>query len=123
MADKNKLKNARLLRRKRSIRHKVVGTGERPRLTVFISGKHCYAQVIDDHAGRTLAAAGTLGKTGVAEGKTGANVEAAAKVGSAVAEKAKAAGVSRVAFDRNGRQYHGRVKALADAAREGGLDF
>ena len=123
MADKNKLKNARLLRRKRSIRHKIVGTEERPRLTVFASGRHTYAQVIDDHAGRTLAAAGTAGKSAPTDGKTGANVEAAKAVGKAVAEKARAAGVTKVAFDRNGKQYHGRIAALADAAREAGLQF
>ena len=100
-----------------------MGTADRPRLTVFPSGKHMYAQVIDDMAGRTLASAGTLGKSGVADGKTGANVEAAKLVGTAVAEKAKAAGVTTVRFDRNGRRYHGRVKALADAAREAGLEF
>jgi large subunit ribosomal protein L18 len=122
MADKNKLKAKRLLRRKRSIRHKILGTAERPRLSVFPSGKHMYAQVIDDMAGRTLASAGTLGKTGVAEGGT-ANVEAAKAVGKAVAERAKEAGVAQVAFDRNGRRYHGRVKAVADAAREAGLQF
>ncbi len=122
MADKNKAKAVRLLRRKRSIRHKLMGSPERPRLTVFPSGKHIYAQVIDDYAGTTLASATTLGKNGVADGGT-ANVEAAKAVGKAVAERAKAAGVTKVAFDRNGRQYHGRVKALADAAREAGLDF
>ena len=122
MADKNKAKAVRLLRRKRSIRHRLMGTSERPRLTVFPSGKHIYAQVIDDHAGKTLASATTLGKNGVAEGGT-CNVDAAKAVGKAVAERAKAAGVTKVAFDRNGRQYHGRVKALADAAREAGLDF
>jgi large subunit ribosomal protein L18 len=123
MADKNKQKAARLLRRKRSIRHKITGTSDRPRLSVFPSGKHMYAQVIDDIQGRTLAQAGTLGKSGVNDGKTGANVESARMVGKAVADKAKEAGVTRVAFDRNGRQYHGRVKALADAAREAGLEF
>ncbi len=122
MADKNKLKAARLLRRRRSIRHKIMGTAERPRLTVFPSGKHIYAQVIDDMTGQTLASSSTLGKTGVAGDKT-ANIDAAKAVGKSVAEKAKAAGVTKVAFDRNGRMYHGRIKALADAARESGLDF
>jgi large subunit ribosomal protein L18 len=123
MADKNKAKAKRLQRRKYSIRHKILGTSERPRLTVFPSGKHIYAQVIDDMAGKTLASAGTVGKSSaVSEGGT-CNVEAAKAVGKAVAEKAKAAGVTKVAYDRNGRRYHGRVKALADAAREGGLEF
>ncbi|MEM1012680.1 MAG: 50S ribosomal protein L18 [Planctomycetota bacterium] len=123
MADKNKLKAKRLQRRKYSIRHKIVGTSERPRLSVFPSGKHIYAQVIDDMAGRTLASAGTLGKSSVVSDGSTCNVDAAKAVGKAVAEKAKAAGVTQIAFDRNGRRYHGRVKALADAAREEGLQF
>ena len=123
MADKNKQKAKRLQRRKYSIRHKIVGTAERPRLTVFPSGKHIYAQVIDDMDGRTLAAAGTVGKSSPVEGKGTCNVDAAKAIGKAIAEKAKAAGVTKVAFDRNGRRYHGRVAALADAAREGGLEF
>ena len=123
MADKNKLKAKRLQRRKYSIRHKIVGTAERPRLTVFPSGKHIYAQVIDDMTGSTLAAAGTVGKSSPVEGKGTCNVDAAKAIGKAIAEKAKAAGVTKVAFDRNGRRYHGRVAALADAAREGGLEF
>ena len=90
--------------------------GGRPRLSVHRSGRHIYAQVIDDAAGRTLAAASTLGKTG-------ATAAAAAEVGKAIAEKAKAAGVTTVVFDRGGFLFHGRVKALADAAREGGLEF
>lgn len=124
MADKNKDKSKRLTRRKHSIRNRLMGTSERPRLTVFSSVKHIYAQVIDDIQGRTLASAGTLGKSAAtgADGKTG-DIAAAAAVGKAVAEKARAAGVTRIAFDRNGRRYHGRVKALADAAREGGLEF
>ncbi len=123
MADKNKLKAKRLQRRKYSIRHKIVGTEERPRLTVFPSGKHIYAQIIDDRAGRTLASAGTIGKSSAVESGGTCNVAAATAVGKAIAEKAKAAGVTKVAFDRNGRRYHGRVAALADAAREGGLQF
>ena len=123
MADKNKLKAARLQARKFSIRNRLSGTGERPRLTVFPSVKHIYAQVIDDMAGRTLASAGTVGKSAVVgDGKSG-NTAAAAAVGRAIAERARAAGISKVAFDRNGRRYHGRVKALADAAREAGLEF
>ena len=123
MADRNVAKTKRLTRRKHSIRKTLMGTAERPRLTVFPSVKHVYAQVIDDMAGRTLVSAGTVGKTSVvSEGGTG-DMAAAAAVGKAIAEKAKAAGVTKVSFDRNGRRYHGRVKALADAAREAGLDF
>jgi large subunit ribosomal protein L18 len=95
----------------------------RPRLSVHRSGKHIYVQVIDDLAGCTVAAASTLEKDVRAKGKSGANVEAAAEVGKLIAERAVAAGVSEVVFDRGGYRYHGRVKALADAAREGGLKF
>lgn len=124
MADKNKAKSKRLIRRKYVIRNRLMGTAERPRLTVFPSVKHIYAQVIDDMSGRTLASAGTLGKSGVTgDGDKTGDVGAAAAVGRAVAERARAAGVTRIAFDRNGRRYHGRVKALADAAREAGLEF
>ena len=94
---------------------------ERPRLSIYRSGKNIYAQVIDDKAGRTLAAASTLDKD--LKGKTGATTDAAASVGKAVAERAKAAGITQVVFDRGGLLFHGRVKALADAAREGGLEF
>ena len=93
--------------------------GVRPRLSVHRSGKHIYAQVIDDEAGRTVAAASTL----TAREASGANVAAASEVGRKVAEAAKAAGVTQVVFDRGGFLYHGRVKALADAAREAGLEF
>ncbi|WP_109808682.1 50S ribosomal protein L18 [Sphingosinithalassobacter portus] len=96
-------------------------SGSRPRLSVHRSGKHIYAQVIDDAAGKTLAAASTLDKD--VRGKSGANAEAAAEVGKRVAEAAKKAGVTQVVFDRGGFLFHGRVKALADAAREGGLEF
>ncbi len=97
--------------------------GERPRLSVHRSSKNIYAQVIDDANGHTLASASTLDKE-LREGlKTGADIEAAAKVGKLVAERAKKAGVSQVVFDRGPYIFHGRVKALADAAREGGLDF
>lgn len=95
----------------------------RPRLSVFRSSKHIYAQVIDDGAGVTLASASTLEKNLRDSLKTGADSEAAGAVGKLIAERAAAAGVSKVVFDRGGRIYHGRIKALADAAREGGLDF
>ena len=94
----------------------------RPRLSVFRSSKHIYAQIIDDVGGRTLASASTLDES-LRGGKTGANKEAAEAVGKLLAERAKAAGVTAVVFDRGGYLFHGRVKALADAAREGGLDF
>ncbi|HEX4054531.1 MAG TPA: 50S ribosomal protein L18 [Tepidisphaeraceae bacterium] len=124
MADKNKKKQTRLLRRKRSVRKSVFGTAQRPRLSVFRSDKHIYAQVIDDYAGKTLAAAGsTDGDVRGSDLKNGGNITGAKKVGLAIAAKAKAAGISAVAFDRGGRRYHGRIKALADAAREGGLKF
>ena len=93
-------------------------SGDKPRLFVHRTGQHIYAQIIDDSDGRTVAAASTLGADG-----SGSNVDAAKKVGSDIAEAAKKAGVTTVVFDRGGFLYHGRVKALADAAREGGLEF
>jgi large subunit ribosomal protein L18 len=113
----------RLLRRRASIRKQLFGTQERPRLSIFRSDKHIYAQVIDDYAGKTLAAAATTAADVRGDLKNGGNVAAAKKVGTLIAERAKAAGISAVAFDRGGRRYHGRIKALADAAREGGLKF
>jgi len=115
------------IRRHRRVRKKVTGTAGRPRLAVFRSNRHVVAQVIDDETGRTLAAASSMekdlrsandGNTGNSGNKAGATV-----VGRLVAERAKAAGVSRVVFDRGGFRYHGRVAALADAAREAGLEF
>lgn len=103
------------------IRKRVKGSAERPRLAVFRSLCHIYAQVIDDRSGRTLAAASSAEKSTTV--KTGGNVDAAKAVGTLVAERAKAAGVNAVVFDRGGFLYHGRVKALADAARAGGLEF
>jgi len=123
MADIHKQKAKRLERRKFSTRHTLGGTAERPRLSVFRSDKHIYAQVIDDIAGRTLVAAGSTVKEIAGDAKNGGNISAAKRVGKAIAERAKAAGITKVAFDRGGRQYHGRVKALAEAAREGGLQF
>ncbi len=105
------------------IRRKVKGSTQRPRLAIYRSLNHIYAQVIDDTQGATLAAASSLDRTLRSELKTGADVEAAKRVGGLLAERAKAAGVSEVVFDRGGYQYHGRVKALADGAREGGLEF
>ncbi|MFB0611028.1 50S ribosomal protein L18 [Aurantiacibacter poecillastricola] len=93
-------------------------SGDKPRLSVHRTGQHIYAQIIDDKDGRTVAAASTLGGKG-----SGANVEAASQVGKDIAEAAKKAGVTTVVFDRGGFLFHGRVKALADAAREGGLEF
>ena len=109
-------------RRRRRVRSALRAKGGmRPRLSVHRSGRHIYAQVIDDEVGRTVAAASTLDKD--LKGTTGATADAAASVGKAVAERAKAAGITKVVFDRGGFLFHGRVKALADAAREGGLEF
>jgi large subunit ribosomal protein L18 len=120
MSDSKDLQQRRRIRRRFQLRRKA---GGRPRLSVFRSGKHIYAQVIDDAQGKTLAAASSLDRdlrTGL---KTGADKDAAAAVGKLVAERAIAAGVSQVVFDRGAYLYHGRVKALAEAAREGGLAF
>ncbi|MFO0874981.1 MAG: 50S ribosomal protein L18 [Phycisphaerales bacterium] len=119
---KSILKNVRRQRRKQGIRKRVFGSPDRPRLTVFRSIKHIYVQVIDDLSGRTLAAASSVDGA-VAENASGSNAEAAKAIGKAIAERARKAGVSKVVFDRNGFRYHGRIKALADAAREGGLQF
>lgn len=113
----NKIRNRRRNRRKRGIRKRVFGTPTCPRLSVYRSQKHIYAQLIDDIDGKTLVAANT------AANETGNNTAAATEVGKALAEKAKQAGITTAAFDRNGFRYHGRVKALADGAREGGLKF
>jgi large subunit ribosomal protein L18 len=101
------------------IRQKLSGTAERPRLNVYRSLNHIYAQVIDDQKGQTLASASTL----TLKLKTGGNLAAAKEIGKSIAEKAKEKGVKRVVFDRGGFLYHGRIKALADAAREAGLEF
>ena len=109
-------------RRRQRVRTTLRSRGAgKPRLSVHRSGRHIYAQVIDDAAGKTLAYASTLDKD--LKGKTGATRDGAAQVGKTLAERAKAAGVSSVVFDRGGFLFHGRVKALADAAREGGLEF
>jgi large subunit ribosomal protein L18 len=107
----------------RRIRKKIAGTPERPRLAVFRSQAHIYAQVIDDGTGRTVCSASSLDETLKKDTKRGANVAAAKAVGSLIATRAKEKGVEAVVFDRGGFQYHGRIKALADAAREGGLKF
>ncbi len=111
-------------RRQRRTRHALrQAAGSRPRLSVFRSGKHIYAQVIDDRKGATLAAASSLDEGLKGKLKSGANKDAATEVGKLIAERAIAAGVKAVVFDRGGYQYHGRVAALATAAREGGLSF
>lgn len=112
--------NAQRLKRHKRVRAKLSGTAERPRLDVFRSNTHIYAQVIDDVSGRTLAAAASNEKD---FGLYGGNCEAAKKVGQLIAERALKAGVENVVFDRGGYLFHGRVKALADAARESGLKF
>ncbi|MBV9655247.1 MAG: 50S ribosomal protein L18 [Acetobacteraceae bacterium] len=120
MSGKLDLRERRRERLRFQLRQKGAG---RARLSVFRSGKHIYAQIIDDAAGRTLAAASTLDKTLRESLRTGADKDAAAAVGKLVAERALAAGVKNVVFDRGAYLYHGRVKALADAARESGLAF
>ncbi|HEV2096260.1 MAG: 50S ribosomal protein L18 [Chthoniobacterales bacterium] len=105
------------------IRKRVSGTAERPRLCVHFSGKHVYAQVVDDETGRTVAAAATTEDGLVGKGKAAANRATAEKIGKAIAERLLATKVDKVIFDRGGFLYHGKVKALADAAREGGLKF
>jgi large subunit ribosomal protein L18 len=112
--------NAQRIKRHKRVRSKVSGTPERPRLNVFRSGKNIYAQIIDDVAGTTLCAASSLDKA--FEGSRG-NKEGAKKVGLLIAERAKAKGIETVIFDRGGYVYHGRVKELAEGAREGGLNF
>ncbi len=123
-------KKAELRRRRHArVRKKVAGTAERPRLAVFRSARHISAQIIDDTSGRTLAAASTVepavrsGLAGGAAGVATGNKTAAAAVGRVLAERARAAGISGVVFDRGGFLYHGRVASLADAAREAGLEF
>ena len=115
--------DARAARRRRHsrIRKRLSGTGARPRLCVFRSVQHIYAQVIDDVSGRTLVAASTL--DALLRTQTGNKAERAKAVGTAIAERARAAGITQVVFDRGGYKYHGRVRGLAEAAREGGLEF
>lgn len=110
------------IKRHRRIRKKVTGTADRPRLAVFRSNKHLYAQIIDDVSGRTLASASTVDAS-LKSDSLANSVEAAARVGSLVAQRAAELGLTRVVFDRGGFQFHGKVKALADGAREKGLQF
>ncbi|MHB8437783.1 MAG: 50S ribosomal protein L18 [Acidimicrobiales bacterium] len=118
----SKKRNLRTRRHARVRKH-ITGTAERPRLAVFRSARHISAQVIDDTSGRTLAAAATVEASLRSSGTSGGNVDGAKAVGRLLAERAKAAGVTKVVFDRGGNRYHGRVAALADAAREAGLEF
>lgn len=119
----SKLKSRRRIRRKRGIRKMVYGVSDRPRLTVFRSLKQIYAQIIDDDRGVTLCEASSRGKDLRTKIKDGGNVEAAKLVGALLAQRAKDKSIESVCFDRNGYKYHGRIRGLADAAREGGLKF
>ena len=112
--------NAQRLKRHKRVRAHISGTAERPRLNVFRSDAHIYSQIIDDVAGKTLVAASSTEKDFT---EYGGNAEAAKKIGLLIAERAKAKGIENVVFDRGGYLYHGRIKALADGAREGGLSF
>lgn len=116
-------KQAGLRRRHARVRAKVSGTPDRPRLCITRSNSNMYAQVVDDIAGKTLVAAHTLGPEFKATGKSGANIEGAAALGEIIGKKATEAGITEVVFDRGGNLYHGRIKAVADAAREAGLKF
>jgi len=116
-------RNLHRMRVHQRVRQRVEGTTERPRLCVYRSLGHIYAQVIDDRAGKTLVSASSVDKETKKNLKGGGNIAAAKVIGKAIAERAKAAGVVKVVFDRGGYKYHGRVKALADAAREAGLQF
>ena len=122
MSDNAKVRREGRIRRHSRVRKKIHGTAERPRLAVFRSNRHIVLQVIDDEAGRTIAAASTNEASERATGH-GGGVAAATRMGQLVAERAKAAGVDKVVFDRGGFGYHGRVAAAADAAREAGLEF
>ncbi len=122
-ANQQLLVQTRRLRRQRRVRNRLTGTLERPRLAVFRSSKHIYAQMINDQTGATLVSASTLDPEVKAELKYGGNKAAAAMIGRVVAERAKKAGIDKVCFDRRSYKYHGRVAALAEAAREAGLKF
>jgi len=118
-----KMKAKGRARRKRRVRRRVFGEPGRPRLTIFRSLGHIYAQIVDDVAARTLASASSLSKELKGKVKSGGNIDSAKVVGKLLGEKAMASGITQVTFDRNGYRYHGRVKAFADAAREAGLKF
>jgi large subunit ribosomal protein L18 len=118
-----KTKSDQRMRRKNRIRKKVMGTVERPRLSVFRSARHIYAQIIDDTGGRTLVAASSQEKDVAGAGAAKKKVDKAVLVGKLVAERAKSKGIEKVVFDRNGFLYHGRIKAVSDGAREAGLQF
>jgi large subunit ribosomal protein L18 len=122
MERKSYLKNLRFARRKR-IRRKIFGTPLRPRLTVYKSNKHIYAQIIDDEKGQTVVAASSLSKEFKEQNKTGSNIEGAKIVGDLMASKALEKNIERIVFDRNGFLYQGRVKALAEALRDKGISF
>ena len=111
------------IKRKKRIRKRVIGTSERPRLCVFRSARHIYAQVIDDTRGHTLSAASTVEKTLKKRSEKGGKIAAANQIGKMIAERAIKQGIKKVVFDRNGFLYHGRLKAVSDGAREGGLEF
>lgn len=119
----HKLKKVQRQRRQNRVRRKVIGSVERPRLSVFRSSKHIYAQLIDDLTGQTLASASSVSPDVRKDMAYGGNIKAAQTVGKLLAEAAKERGISKAAFDRGHYRYHGRIKALADAAREGGLQF
>ena len=121
--DQQKVKRRRQLRRRRHVRRNITGTAERPRLSVFRSSKHVYAQLIDDLAGTTLAAASSQSAEVKKSFAYGGNAKAAHAVGKQLAVVAKEKGIAKAAFDRGHYRYHGRIKALADGAREGGLQF
>jgi len=121
--DQQRAKRKRQLRRKHHVRRRIIGDKERPRLSVFRSSKHIYAQLIDDLSGLTVAAASSVQEDLHANLSYGGNIKAAVEVGKKLAEVAKSKGISKAAFDRGHYRYHGRIKALADAARKGGLQF
>jgi len=122
MGSLNKKKQARL-KRKKSIRKKIAGTSQRPRLSVFRSSKHIYVQIIDDVAGHTLLSASTVEKEATAQSELKGKIEKAVFIGKRVAQRAVEKGIRQVVFDRNGFLYHGRIKAVSDGAREAGLIF
>ena len=123
IANQQRLVQTRRLRRQRRVRNRLAGTPERPRLAVFRSSKHIYAQMINDETGTTLVSASSLDPEVKTQVKYGGNKAAAAVVGRVVAERARKAGIDKICFDRRSYKYHGRVQALADAAREAGLQF